>query len=186
MIMHHGYKRWDETDRRKTMDPDAILNMVGLKPGMRIVDVGCGQGYFSLPAARIVGPKGRVYGIDIDEEALGVLGRKAADMGLKIETITGEGENTVACEACADVVFFGICLHDFQDPEKVLAKARGMLKPGGKLADLDWRKEPMEGGPPLEKRFSEEKAVKLIRDARFDIESVADISGRYYLILAKR
>ncbi|BAI62251.1 conserved hypothetical protein [Methanocella paludicola SANAE] len=183
--MHHGYKRWDESDRRKTMDPDAILSKAGLKPGMTFVDIGCGQGYFALPAARIVGPKGRVYGIDIDEEALGVLGRKAADLGLMIETIAGEGENMVACEGCADVVFFGICLHDFEDPEKVLANALRMLKPGGKLADIDWKKEPMEGGPPLEKRFSEEKALELIEGAGLAVESREDVGGRYYLITAR-
>lgn len=168
------------------MDPDAILSKAGLKPGMTFVDIGCGQGYFALPAARIVGPKGRVYGIDVDEEALKLIDRKASDAGLNIKTITGEAESAVACEGCADIVFFGICLHDFQVLEKVLANAWRMLKPGGRLADLDWKKAPMEGGPPLNIRFSERKASKLIGDARFKVESVEDISGRYYLILSKK
>jgi ubiquinone/menaquinone biosynthesis C-methylase UbiE len=68
----HGYKGWDESDRRKTMDPERILAMAGLAPGMAFVDIGCGQGYFSIPAAHKAGPKGRVYGIDIDEEALDI------------------------------------------------------------------------------------------------------------------
>ncbi len=184
--MHHGYKRWDESDRRKTMDPDAILMKAGLKPGMTLVDIGCGQGYFALPAARIAGPKGKVYGIDIDEEALEHIDSTASGERLNIRTILSEAESAVACEGCADVVFFGICLHDFHDPEKVLANARRMLKPGGRLADIDWKKEPMEGGPPLEIRLSEEQASKLIGDARFNIESIEDIADRYYLILAKR
>ncbi|HTY92222.1 MAG TPA: class I SAM-dependent methyltransferase [Methanocella sp.] len=181
----HGYKRWDESDRRKTMDPDVILSKAGLKPGMTIVDIGCGQGYFAVPAARIVGPKGRVYGIDVDADALELVDRKASDAGLNIKTIAAEAESAVACEGCADIAFFGICLHDFQDPQKVLANARKMLRLGGRLADLDWKKEPMEGGPPLEIRLSEQKASRLIADARFKVESVEDISGRYYLILAK-
>ncbi len=184
--MHGGYKRWDENDRRKTMDPETILAKAGRKPGMTIVDIGCGQGYFAIPAARVAGPKGHVYGIDIDEEALGVLGRKAMDLGLKVETIAGEGERTLACEGCADIVFFGICLHDFDEPQKVLEKAMRMLKPGGTLADIDWKKAPTEGGPPLEKRFSEEHARELIKDAGYNVRSTEDISGRYYLILAKK
>lgn len=184
--MHHGYKRWDESDRRRTMDPEVVLSKAGLKPGMTFVDIGCGQGYFALHAARIAGTKGKVYGIDIDEEALEHINAKASEAGLNIKTISGEAESAIACEGCADVVFFGICLHDFGDPEKVLANARRMLKPGGRLADIDWKKEPMEGGPPLEKRFSEDKALKLIRDAHFNIESVEEIAGRYYMILAKR
>jgi ubiquinone/menaquinone biosynthesis C-methylase UbiE len=182
----HGYKRWDESDRRKTMDPDNILDKAGLKPGMTFVDIGCGQGYFSIPAARIAGPKGKVYGIDIDEEALEQLGRKASDVGLNVRTLAGGAEKAVVCKGCADIAFFGICLHDFEVPEKVLANARTMLKPGGTLVDLDWKKAEMEGGPPLEKRFSEKKAVKLIEDAGFVVESVSDVGGRYYMIVAKR
>lgn len=181
----HGYKRWDESDRRKTMDPERILAMAGLAPGMTFVDIGCGQGYFSIPAARAVGADGRVYGIDIDEEALGLLNRMAEDKGLAVRTFAGEAEKTIACKGCADIAFFGICLHDFEDPEKVLDNARRMLKPGGRLVDLDWKKAAMEGGPPLEKRFSEQKASKLIEGAGFAIESVHDIEGRYYMILAR-
>jgi ubiquinone/menaquinone biosynthesis C-methylase UbiE len=180
----HGYKRWDESDRRKTMDPERILAMAGLAPGMTFVDIGCGQGYFSIPAAHKAGPNGRVYGIDIDEEALDILTRKADDGGLNVRTFAGEGEKTIACEGCADIVFFGICLHDFEEPEKVLDNARRMLKPKGRLVNLDWKKVPTERGPPLEKRFSEQKASKLIEGAGFAIKSVQDIEGRYYMILA--
>lgn len=183
--MHGGYKRWDESDRRKTMDPDAILSKAGLKPGMTLVDIGCGQGYFALPAARIAGPKGKVFGIDVDEEALEHINSKASEEGLNIKTILSEAESAVACEGCADVVFFGICLHDFRDPEKVLACARRMLKPDGRLADIDWKKEPMEGGPPVEIRLSEEQASKLIEGAGFKVDSLEDIGGRYYLITAR-
>ena len=181
-----GYKGWDESDRKTTMDPDVILPKAGLKPGMTLVDIGCGQGYFAIPAARIAGKKGRVYGIDIDEEALELLGRKASEAGLDIKVITGEGEKTIACEGCADIVFFGICLHDFEAPEKVLANARRMLKPGGTLANLDWKKAEMQGGPPVEARLSERQASKLIADAGLKVQSAEDISGRYYLILAKK
>lgn len=181
----HGYKRWDEADRRRTMNPEAILAKAGLKPGMTMVDVGCGQGYFTIPAARVVGREGQVYGIDVDEEALEHLEQKASSAGLNVKTLAGEAESTVACEGCADIVFFGICLHDFHEPDRVLANAWRMLRPRGRLANLDWKKAPMEGGPPVKIRFSERKASSLLQDARFDVESVEDISGRYYLILAR-
>lgn len=150
---------------------------------MTIVDIGCGQGYFALAAARLPGV--RVYGIDVDEGALALLNRRAEGLGLSnVTTIVGAAEHTIACAACADIVFFGICLHDFEDPGEALANARRMLKPGGTLADLDWKKVPTEGGPPLEKRFSEEKASRLIEAAGFTVGAVADLDGRYYLITA--
>jgi ubiquinone/menaquinone biosynthesis C-methylase UbiE len=182
----HGYKKWDETERRKTMDPEAILPAIGLKPGMTMVDIGCGQGYFAIPAARLVGKKGNVYGIDIDSEAVAHLNGMAAAAGLKnIHTTVGGAEGVVVCEECADIVFFGICLHDFEDPGVVLGNARKMLKPGGTLANLDWKKVVTEGGPPLEKRFSEQKASQLIGAAGFKVESIEDVGGRYYLVKAR-
>jgi 2-polyprenyl-3-methyl-5-hydroxy-6-metoxy-1,4-benzoquinol methylase len=87
-----GYKGIDEGERRKMMDPNIILPKIGLKPGMTLVDVGCGQGFFAMPAARIAGPKGCVYGIDIDKEALDLLGLKASDTGLNIQILQGEAE----------------------------------------------------------------------------------------------
>src|SRR5271157_751706 len=182
-----GYKSWPDSERSQSHDPLFILTKVGLKPGMTIVDIGCGQGYFAIPAAKLVGKNGKVYGIDIDEEALGVLNEKAAKEGLKnIKTAVGEAENTMVCEACADVVFFGICLHDFQDPTKILENAKRMLKPSGLLADLDWKKLHMEQGPPYDIRFSEAKASRLIEDAGFKVRSVEAIGERFYLIISDK
>ncbi len=183
----HGYKRWPDSDRRKTQDPEAILKQAGLEAGMAFADIGCGQGYFAIPAARLVGTEGKVYGIDIDREAIKVLAEKARELGLNnIKAIAGDAEHTMPCEACADIAFFGICMHDFESPEAVLANARRMLKPGGILADLDWKKiRDDEGGPPYEARYSERKASKLIEDAGFEVESVQDIERRYYLVIAR-
>ena len=68
---------------------------------------------------------------------------------------TGKAEDLILCDAGADIVFFGIVLHDFENPSKVLANAHSMLKKTGKLIDLDWKQEPMEFGPPLHIRFGE-------------------------------
>ena len=168
------------------MDPDLILPRIGLKPGMTLVDIGCGQGFFALPAARIVGPEGRVYGIDIDTEALDLLGRRASDAGLNINVLRGDAGKTVACEDCADIVFFGISLHDFTGPKKVLGNAWRMLKPGGVLADLDGRKTGADGRSHPGDRLSDIEASMLIQEANFNIVSVEDISDRFYLILAKK
>jgi len=183
----HGYKAWPESDRQKTQDPKAILTKAGLKPGMTFVDIGCGQGYFAIPAARLAGAEGKVYGIDVDEEAISVLNKKASENGLNnVLATVGDGERTVLCKACADIVFFGICLHDFESPDRVLRNAKRMLKPAGILADLDWKKaRGQAGGPPYEARFSEQMASELIEDAGFTVRSIADIEGRYYMIIAE-
>ena len=176
----------DETVRRKWHDPETTLKGVGLRPGMVFMDIGCGYGFFAIPAAELVGEKGRVYAVDIDDSAIDRLKRKAAEKGLRNVTATvGAAEETVFCDECADMVFYSIVLHDFRDPAKVLRNAKKMLKPSGTLVNLDWKKKPMLFGPPVHIRFSEEQASNLIKQAGFRIESVRDAGRYHYIITAK-
>lgn len=182
-------RRWfyeDEAERRKWQDPEAILSEAGLEPGATFVDIGCGEGFFALPAARMVGEAGKVYATDISSAAINQLKERAAKEGLRnLETRAGKAEETVPCQSCADIVFFGIVLHDFADPVKVLSNASKMLKPAGKLVNLDWKKQPMSLGPPLFKRFSEEQAIKLIESVGFRVTDVTDSGSYHYLIIAR-
>jgi ubiquinone/menaquinone biosynthesis C-methylase UbiE len=179
--------RSDDPERRQWQDPEKILSSLGVAPGMVFIDVGCGDGYFALPAARRVGPQGKVYAVDIDASAIQRLQQQAAREGLAhLFSEVREAEETVVCEGCADYVFFGIDLHDFADPARVLLNAKKMLGPQGWMIDLDWKDEPMEFGPPPQKRFSIDKAHHLIESAGFEIAQVTDAGPYHYLIIAKK
>ena len=180
------YRPAIDHERRKWQNPEAILADIGLKPGFTFVDIGCGGGFFTLPAARMVGRRGKVYGLDVDARSITSLKELAAKEGLKNLNLTaGQAEESVICEQGADIVFFGIVLHDFQDPARVLENARRMVKSAGKLVNLDWKKEPMDLGPPLKIRFSEDMAVRLIQTAGFTVETVKDSGPYHYLVVAK-
>jgi ubiquinone/menaquinone biosynthesis C-methylase UbiE len=185
-------KEHDDVERREWQDPEAILASLGLGPGQVVADVGAGDGFFTLPAARMVGPRGIVYAVDPSVGRLTRLYEKAEDEGLEnIRIRAGTAEEFVVCETCADLVFFGICLHDFADPRTALGNAMTALKPGALLANLDWRKEETirHGellGPPVEIRFSDEEAAALIAEAGFAIESIEPYGEYFYLIRARR
>jgi ubiquinone/menaquinone biosynthesis C-methylase UbiE len=176
---------YNNTLRRTWQDPDQLLTRVGLRRGFTFIDVGCGDGFFTIPAAKNVGNTGRIYGIDRNEFALKSLRDKATREQLdRISLEHGKAEDIIICTACADLVFFGIVLHDFEDPLKVLLNARKMLKPSGRVINLDWKKEPMVLGPPMPIRFSKEQALRLFSDAKFIIEQVSDTGPYHYLIIA--
>jgi ubiquinone/menaquinone biosynthesis C-methylase UbiE len=186
--MAHGHRRYrhDDEERRKRQNPEAILVEIGLEPGMIFTDLGCGEGFFTLPAARMVGEGGHVYSLDINAESIEHLKEAAAWEGLRnITAIAAAGEAGILCEECADIVFFGTVLHDFRDAALVLRNARSMIKPTGRLINLDWKKEPTEMGPPVAIRFDEAKASQLISEAGFQVESVRDVGPYYYLIEAR-
>jgi len=103
------------------------------------------------------------------------------NMALKV----GRAEESILCESCADMVFFGIVLHDFDDVSKVLSNAKRMLKPTGRLVDLDWKKKPTPYGPPLQIRFSQKTAALVIEEAGFKVESIKPKGPYHYLIIAR-
>jgi ubiquinone/menaquinone biosynthesis C-methylase UbiE len=175
--------RFNKAERQKWQNPEAILVDIGLTPGFTFVDVGCNDGFFALPAARVVG-EGEIYGLDTDSEATDMLREKAEEEGMgNLILKVGRAEDTVLCPACADIVFFSIALHDFGEPARVLVNATKMLKPTGRLVNLDWKKVE-SFGPPVAISFSEEYAARLIEDAGFRVESVKDILPHHYIITA--
>ena len=182
-MQHFGGILRDEQERRKWQNPENVLTAIGLKSGMTFADIGCGQGFFTIPAAKIVGESGKVYASDISETNIQKLRGKVDAAGLtNVIMATGKAEDLILCDACADIVFFGIVLHDFENPSKVLANAHSMLKKTGKLVDLDWKQEPMEFGPPLHIRFGEEKAKQLLETSVFKV-LLTKKSGLYHYII---
>jgi ubiquinone/menaquinone biosynthesis C-methylase UbiE len=179
-------KDYNHAERRLWQDAPAILSQIGLKPGDTMADIGSGDGYFSIPAARIVGESGKIYSLDVSAEAISELKAAASIAGLtNIQTAVGEAENTPLCRGCADVVLMANVLHDFNDPVAALKNVRLMLKPGGKLADLDWKKDKDQmHGPPFAKRFDQEKAAALLKEAGFKVMSSALVGPFHYLLIA--
>jgi ubiquinone/menaquinone biosynthesis C-methylase UbiE len=166
--------------------PKLNLESIGLRADMVFMDIGCGYGFFTIPAAQIVGEQGKVYGVDVSASSIDRLKREAAEKGLENVTATvGAAEETVFCSECADIIFYSIVLHDFRDPAKVLQNAKQMLKPTGTLVNLDWKKKRMPVGPPMRIRFSEEQASNLIKHAGFTIQSVKDAGRDFYIVTAK-
>ena len=172
--------------RRSWFNPEKILADAGLRQGMVFADIGCGDGFFAILAAEVVGKNGVVYAVDADASAIERLRNKVHEKGLaNVEAVAGKAENMIFCQSCADIVFYSVVLHDFQDPEKVLENARQMLKPSGRLVDLDWKKKRTMKGPPIQIRFSEQQARQLIETAGFRIETIYDAGKDHYIIFAK-
>ena len=182
----HGGFSLDESVRRNWYNPEVILKDIGLTKGKVFIDVGCGDGFFSLLASKMVGVTGKVYSVDTDKSGIEKLKHKAAEIGLSnVYTTVGAAEETLLCKNCADIVFYSMVLHDFNDPTKVLLNAKQMLKPTGLVANLDWKKKQMPFGPPLQIRFSEDKASELITQAGFKIKNITQAGEHHYIITAK-
>ena len=176
----------DEATRRSWYNPEEILETAGLRRGMTFVDVGCGDGFFSLLAAEFVGESGKVHAVDIDSSAIEWLKNKAVEKGFhNISAKVGTAEETTFCKNCADVVFYCMVLHDFRNLALVLRNAKAMIKPLGTLVNLDWKKQEMPFGPPTHIRFSIEQAKDFLAKAGFHVQSAKDAGQYHYVITAR-
>ena len=181
----HGSFSLDEATRRSWYNPEAIL--IDLKPGMTFADIGCGDGYFTVLAAKKVGAKGKAYAVDIDPSSVEKLKSTAKAQGLtNIAVQVGEAEETVFCRECVDFILFSMDLHDFRDPVKVLFNAKEMLKPTGILVDLDWKKISMPFGPSVAIRFSEEHVAGLLRTVGLTVVDIRGAGPYHYVVTAKK
>ena len=112
-------------------NPYKLLNAAGLEKGQKVVEVGCGPGFFTIPAAKIVGEKGHVYAVDIHPRAVARVKEKVEKEALRnVTAICGNASNTGLTGASVDLAFlFG--LHYITGGlEKVISELYRVLRPG--------------------------------------------------------
>ena len=115
-------------------NPRQRLRKILLKEGMKVVDYGCGPGRYTLPIAEFVGPKGKVFAVDIQPLAIKTVKEKAAKRGLtNVETILVESYHTGIQSSSIDLVFFVDTLHQIEDCNALFCEICRLLKPDGLL-----------------------------------------------------
>lgn len=119
--------------RRLVHDPQKIVGPY-VQPGMTVLEVGCGPGYFSIPMAAMVGDQGKVVAVDLQPQMLEMLRRRAEKAGVisRIELHPCEKDRLgVDCQADFALVF--AMLHEVPDQARLLTEIHHSLKPGGKV-----------------------------------------------------
>lgn len=141
-MSYHGAPWLVRSERVEEERPDQVMEHLGVKPGMTVCDLGCGNGYYSLRLARAVGAGGKVLAVDIQPEMLELLRQRAGRAGLEnIEPIRGEVHDPHLPERKVDLVLLVDVYHEFSHPERMLQAIRKSLAPDGVIALLEYRAE---------------------------------------------
>lgn len=168
-------------------NPDATISALGIQAGMEVVDLCCGDGYFTTAIARQVGT-GHVIGFDID---LGMLEQaKAACQGANNCTwIAGDAcELSQRIEEKVDYVLIANTFHGVPDPLGLAREVAAILKPGGRFSIVNWYPLPREEttvlgqprGPRTDMRMSPEAVQAVVEPAGFVLEAVVDLQPYHY------
>lgn len=175
----------DASDRRASQDPDRLWRRVGLKSGDTVVDIGAGTGYYAFPAATIVGPEGRVYTADVSPELVELVRERARDRKLpNVVPVLSSRTRIPIEDAVADVAILANVLHGI--PPKTVDEAVRLLRPGGRLVNVDWKKEPMSHGPPVEHRLSPGEASAVLTSRGLVRVDSFDLGPYHYVLVFER
>jgi ubiquinone/menaquinone biosynthesis C-methylase UbiE len=141
--MHFAGAPWlTRENRNRQEDCDTMLAALGVKPGDVVCDLGCGNGFYTLKLAKLVGDRGRVVAVDIQREMLEMLKESAAaEKVTNIEYVLGTVVDPKLPEASIDLVLLVDVYHEFSHPEQMLAAIRKSLKPTGRVALVEFRAE---------------------------------------------
>jgi len=142
-------------ERQSAIQPETLLRDLGLAAGNTAADIGCGPGFFTIPAAQIVGPEGMVMAADIQGEMLTAVRSRAAELDLHNVRVvkTSETEIPIPPGSC-DMTLLAFTLHEIDSHAIFLHRAARTLKPGGKLVVIEWEKREQAGGPPYADRLA--------------------------------
>lgn len=169
-------------ERYHELKPDIMLQKFGIPPGNTILDLGCGNGFFTFPAAVAMG-SGMVIAADMSEPMLSLLRQRNTPDNvqiLKVEEVKMDIE-----DASVDAAVLIALYHEFKAPQDNLAELKRVLKNAGKLLILDW--DPMsekDRGPARAHRVEMKQVINDLKTAGFSVTIHEKYTDDMWMIIA--
>jgi len=178
----------DRAERDLEEDPDRAVDVLKLPKGAIIADIGAGSGYMTEKMSKKVGPAGRVYAIDIQQGMIDLINRRIARRKLTnvMPVLSLQDDPRLPVDAI-DLVLMVDVYHELSQPQLMLRHIRASLKPGGRLALVEYRKEDPDIPIKPEHKMS-------VADAKLEVEAEGfkltttneDLPRQHILIFTKQ
>ncbi len=160
-------ERLNDPKRLTMLNPDLIWRALGLKDPRVLVDIGAGTGFFAVPFSRKT-HHGKVYACDISDVMLDWMKEHLPpDTRDAVVPVKMDEDAVPLPDGIADLVYMINLHHELELPAAIMAEARRLLRKGGSLMIIDWKKEETPEGPPVSIRVAEETIMSDLRAAGF-------------------
>ena len=173
-----------------------ILEAIGTKPGITVCEMGAGDGELSLAAAKAVGAQGRVLTSELGDDRVKTLQRNVSEKAEAgsgtITVVAGDPNRTNFDEGACDALFMRNVYHHFKDPPTITASMLKSMKPGGKVAVVDFTPPDKEAPTPADRDKDNMHGVlpdsvkRELTAAGFEIVGSEDASQRWFMVVAAR
>lgn len=179
--------RLNDPKRLAYLIPDVIWGKAALVNPKVLIDIGAGTGFFALLFSKKI-TKGKVYACDISDKMLAWMEDNLPTESRGIVIPVKMEESSVPLpDDLADLVYMINLHHELEKPLKILEESRRLLKNGGKLMIIDWKKEETPEGPPLEIRVAEVTIESQMRKSGFsNINKYVDLPYHHFLVGEKK
>ena len=176
-------RRWlygGGTRRDRLRDPDVVVAALGLRPGMVVGDLGPGAGHFTLRLARAVEPDGVVYALDASQSTLDDLRRAADDSGITTLRAVLVRRDRLEVPEPVDLLFVSATYHHLPEAPKYFAEARAHLRPGGRVAILESRREGLLARWRGRHASSPRRVLREMTEAGYRLTATHDVVRGYW------
>ncbi len=172
---------FDDPARDAWQKPHEVIEALKLKPDAVIADIGAGTGYFSARFANML-PQGRIYGVDTEPDMVKYLTARAKREGLKNITAVQAKPGDPGLPEKADLIIYVDVYHHVDDRVQYFRRLQNSLKPGGRLAIIDFRLDA-PNGPPKSARIVPEQVKSELQRAGYTLaEEHGFLPNQYFLI----
>jgi ubiquinone/menaquinone biosynthesis C-methylase UbiE len=182
--VQHWVSIFDDPARDAWQKPAGVVEALQLRPGMCVADLGAGTGYFSSYLAAAVGEGGTVFAVDTEPNLVAHLRERAEhEHTPHVVPILASADNPRLPVGAVDVVLIVDTVHHIDDRINYLRRLRHVLKPGGRIAVIDFKKQDIPVGPPPEHKLAREQIVEEFGRAGYRLVSEPDILPYQYFLI---
>lgn len=189
VMSFHGAPWLERPEREEEERLSVLVKLLKLKPGMVVADVGAGSGVITILMAREVGENGKVMAIDIQKEMLQLLGEKLSRIGVKnVELVLGTEKSPKLQPDSIDLAIMVDVYHEFRFPFEMMEELSKALKPGGRIAFVEYRREDPDVPIKLVHKMSEAQVKKEISQPEFGLkwkETIADLPRQHIVVFER-